>query len=112
MAEYEQITENGRAYVWAIDDSGYDSRFNPIDYDVVFNGTPLEGKYVKKEIKNAEASRRAKHWKIFVDAKLWDKKGGKYKHDQLQVLVMRAMLEFNAQYDRKILSSKASKSKE
>jgi len=111
MAEYEQITKGGQTYVWVVDDSGYDTRFNPIDYDVVFKGTPLAGKYVKKKIENAEASRRAKHWKIFVDTRLWKKRGGRYNYGQLQRLVMRAMLDFNARYDRKILSSKAGRTK-
>ena len=113
MAEFEQVTEKGKNYVWIIDDNGYDSRFNPINYENVFKGTPLAGKFLKKkielskEIDEMDESKQEKRWKLFADAKLWKGAGGKYDHDQLQRLVMGAMLDFNARYDRKILSSKA-----
>ena len=50
MVENEQITENGKKYVWVIDDNGYDSQLIPLKYDDVFKGTPLSGKYVTKKI--------------------------------------------------------------
>ena len=53
MGDYEQVTEKGKSYVWVIDDSGYDARLSPIDYDVILKGTPLAGNYIKKKIDGA-----------------------------------------------------------
>jgi hypothetical protein len=117
MVENEQITENGKKYVWVIDDNGYDSQLIPLKYDDVFKGTPLSGKYVTKkitDIKQADTideTKQEKHWKIYVDTNLWDGKGGNYSHSQLQRLVMLAILEYDARYDRKIKSSSPEKKK-
>ncbi len=117
MVEYEQITENGKKYVWVIDDNGYDSQLQPMKYDVVFKDTPLAGKYVTKKIANIretdtiDETKQEKHWKIYVDTKLWDGKGGKYNHSQLQRLVMHSILQYDARYDRKIKSSSPKKKK-
>lgn len=101
MAEYEQITEKGKSYVWVTDDSGYDARLTPIDYDALLKGTPLAGNYVKKKIQDADESRRrAMHWKLYAATKLWDGAGGKYSHAQLQKLIMRAKADQDAGYDR------------
>ena len=111
MAEYEQITENGKNYVWVIDDNGYDSQLQPMKYDVVFKDTPIAGKYVTKKIDNIreadtiDETKQEKHWKIYVDIKFWKGKGGKCNHSQLQRLVMNAILQYDARYDRNIQPS-------
>jgi len=100
MEDYERITDKGKSYVWVIDDSGFDARLNPIDYDAVLKGTPLASNYVKKKLEGAAESRRAMHWKLYASAKLWDGAGGKYTHEQLQKLIMRAKADHDARYDK------------
>ena len=100
MGDYEQVTEKGKSYVWVIDDSGYDARLSPIDYDVILKGTPLAGNYVKKKIEGAAESRRAMHWKLYAASKMWDGADGKYSHAKLQKLIMRAKADHDASYDR------------